>query len=359
MTSTPAFPVSKAWLTIIVCALPLLGGCSSEAEPAPEPPRVALVEPLQPARPEAEALRFSGVVQSVTSTQLSFEVAGRIERILIDEGARVRRGQALAQLDRTDYRLQMREAEARLRQLEADLARKRTLLAEGILAPAAIEALEANTVAARVARDSAQRNIDHSTLNAPFDGVVARRLAEPDMVVAVGTPVFEMQDNRQIEVSVDLPESAALSIPLGPELKAEAELVIADLRLPLRYKEHSTQPREGARTYRLVLQGEPPEDYNLLPGMAMRVSLQRPAQPQAEDEGFRLPLSALQTGSDGKHFIWQADEGRARRLAVQLQQVEGDQALIRGEGLQAQLPIIVAGGSKLHEDQPIEAQERN
>lgn len=96
---------------------------------------MALVEPLQPAEPKAEALRFSGVVRSVTTTQLSFEVAGRIERILIDEGTRVRRGQALAQLDRTDYRLQMREAEARLRQLEADLARKRTLLAEGILAP--------------------------------------------------------------------------------------------------------------------------------------------------------------------------------------------------------------------------------
>ena len=157
MTSTRAFPAPRAWLTIIVCALPLLGGCSSEAEPAPEPPRVALVEPLQAAEPKAEALRFSGVVQSVTSTQLSFEVAGRIERILVDEGTRVRRGQPLAQLDRTDYRLQLREAEARLRQLEADLARKRTLLAEGILAPAAIEALQANTVAARVARDSAQR----------------------------------------------------------------------------------------------------------------------------------------------------------------------------------------------------------
>ncbi|AGA85327.1 efflux RND transporter periplasmic adaptor subunit [Stutzerimonas stutzeri] len=359
MTSTPAFPVSKAWLTIIACALPLLGGCSSEAEPAPEPPRVALVEPLRPAESKAEALRFSGVVQSVTSTQLSFEVSGRIERILIDEGTRVRRGQTLAQLDRTDYRLQLREAEARLRQLEADLARKRTLLAEGILAPAAIEALQANTVAARVARDSAQRNIDHSTLTAPFDGVVARRLAEPDMVVAVGTPVFEMQDNRHIEVSVDLPESAALSIPLGPELQAEAELVIADLRLPLRYKEHSTQPREGARTYRLVLQGEPPEDFNLLPGMAMRVRLERPAQPETDNDGFRLPLSALQTGSDGKHFIWQAADGRARRLAVELQQVEGDQALIRGDALQAQLPIIVAGGSKLHDDQPIEARERN
>lgn len=91
----------------------------------------------------------------------------------------------------------------------------------------------------------------------------------------------------------------------------------------------------------------------------MRVSIERPAQPQRTRDAFRLPLSALQTGSDGQHFIWQADDGRARRLAVDLQQVEGDQALIRGEGLQAQLPIIVAGGSKLHEDQPIEAKERN
>lgn len=358
MTSTPAFPLLKVYLTTLACAL-LLGGCSSEDEPASAPPRIALVEPLQLATPQPEALRFSGVVQSVTTTQLSFEVAGRIERILIDEGTRVRRGQPLAELDRTDYRLQLREAQASLGQLEADLARKRKLLAEGILAPAAIEALQANTVAARVARDSAQRDLDRSTLNAPFDGVVARRLAEPDMVVAVGTPVFEMQDNRKIEVSIDLPESAALSIPLGPELEAEGQLVIADLRLPLRYKEHSTQPREGARTYRLVLQGDPPQDYNLLPGMAMRVSVQRPAQRQAGQDQFRLPLSALQTGSDGGHFIWQADEGHARRLAVQLQEVQGDQALIRGEGLQAQLPIIVAGGSKLHEAQPIEARERN
>ena len=44
---------------------------------------------------------------------------------------------------------------------------------------------------------------------------------------------------------------------------------------------------------------------------------------------------------------------------MQLEQIDGDQALIRGDGLQARMPIIVAGGSKLHEDQPIEAQERN
>ena len=39
------------------------------------------------------------------------------------------------------------------------------------------------------------------------------------MVVAVGTPVFAMQDNGHVEVAVDLPENAALSLPLGPELE--------------------------------------------------------------------------------------------------------------------------------------------
>ncbi|MBE7375027.1 efflux RND transporter periplasmic adaptor subunit [Pseudomonas lopnurensis] len=359
MAPTPACSLPKSWLMMLACILPLLHGCSSETEPAPPPPRVALVAPLQPAEPKPRALRFSGVVQSVTHTQLSFEVSGRIERILVDEGRHVRRGQPLAELDRTDYQLQLRETEARLRQLEADLARKRTLLAEGILAPAAIEPLEANTVVARVARDSARRNLDHGTLNAPFDGVVARRLVEPDMVVSTGTPVLEMQDNRHIEVAIDLPETAALDIPLGPELEAEGELVIAELRLPLRYKEHSTQPREGARTYRLVLQGEPPEGYNLLPGMAMRIRLQRPSPTRTASGAFRLPLAAVQTDSDGTHFIWHAENGHARRQPVRLQRIDGDQALIRGDALRARMPVIVAGGSKLHEDQPIEPTTRN
>lgn len=343
----------------LVCLPLILSACAEDEAPAEVPPRIAYVEPLRRVDRAPEALRFPGVVESVTTTQLAFQVAGRIERILVDEGTRVEAGQPLAQLDRTDYELQQREATARLRQLEADLTRKRALLAEGILAPAAVEPLQANVVAARVARDSAQRDIQHSTLTAPFDGVVAQRLAEPDMVVSVGTPILELQNNQHVEVGVDLPETAALSVPLNAELQAEGELVIAGVTLDLHYKEHSTQPREGSRTYRLILQGEPPEGYNLLPGMAVRVRLQRPA-PLEQDRPprFHVPLNAIQTAPDGNHFIWAAVDGQAQREDVRLERIEQDQAIISGD-LAEEMLVIAAGGSKLADGQAIKAERRD
>ena len=350
---------SRHRFTIVsICIGLTLSGCAEDKEPVQVPPRVAFVEPLQRIDNGPESLRFPGVVESVTSTQLAFQVPGRVERILVDEGEHVEKGPPVAELDDTDYQLQLREAQARLRQLEADLSRKRALLDEGILAPAAVEPLQASVVAARVARDSAQRNIKHSTLEAPFDGVVARRLVEPDMVVATGTPVLELQNNQHIEVTVDLPETAALSIPLNETLQAVGELVIADLTLPLEYKEHSTQPREGSRTYSLTLQGQPPEDFNLLPGMAMRARLERPAEPQSEKTPrFRVPLNAVQTAPNGSHYLWLAVDGHAQRHDLQLERIEDDHAVVSGE-LNNDMLVIVAGGSKLSEDQPIKAERR-
>ncbi len=359
MPPSPASrPSTPAWLVCLGALAVTLYGCGDNEEPAPPPPRIVMVAPAQPAHPQPQTLHFAGVVESVTTTQLAFQVGGRVKRMLVDEGTRVTRGQTLARLDTTDYQLQLRDATARQKQLQADLERKRRLLAEGILAPAAIEPLEAALVSAQVARDSAARQIGYGELTAPFDGVVAQRLVEPDMVVDAGTPILRMQDNQHIEVSIDLPEFAALSVPLGPDLQAEGQLVLADdVRLPLTYREHSTQPREGARTYRLVLRGTPPADYNLLPGMAMRVSLQRPAPP-APDDSYLVPLSALQAGADDEHYLWLAVDDQARRQSVRLHGIEADQARVSGP-LAADSVVVVAGGSKLSDGQPIKTRRRD
>lgn len=349
---------APARLILLAVTMVTLHGCGDDPEPAPPPPRIVIVAEVEPAYPQPQTLRFAGVVESVTTTQLAFQVGGRVESVLVAEGARVTRGQALARLDTTDYQLQLRDATAQHRQLEADLARKRKLLAEGILAPAAIEPLEAALVSARVARDTAARQIGYGELTAPFDGVVAQRLVEPDMVVNAGTPIFQLQDNQHIDVSVELPEAAALAVPLGPDLKAEGQPVLAEeLTLPLTYREHSTQPREGARTYRLVLRGTPPAQYNLLPGMSMRVALQRPAPP-TPDDSFLLPLSALQAAADGQHYVWLATDGKAKRQPVQLQGLEADHARVSGALTDGSL-VVVAGGSKLADGQAIETRRRD
>lgn len=344
----------------LICTGLFLHGCSSDEEPAPQPPRIAIVEPLQAAEPEAQALQLAGVVESVTRSQLAFQVPGRIQRIIVEEGVQVQQGQLLAELDPTDFQLQLREAKAQRQYLQADLQRKQALLEEGIIAPAAVEPLQANLIAAEVARDTAQRNIAYSKLTAPFDGVIAQRMAERDTVVDVGTPIFQLQDNSYVEVGVDLSDLAAMSLPLGPELQAEGELVVGGIRLPLHYKEHSTEPRQGSRTYRLILRGQQPEGLNLLPGMAMRVSLQVPPQPGNHANGaqFRLPLTALQIDAGNQHFVWLAIDGQAQRRALHLHGIETEQALVSGE-LEAGADVIVAGGSKLSEGQSIQTRTRD
>ncbi len=343
---------------LLLCSAVLIG-CSAEESPATPPPRVALVQPLEPADSSSGPLRFSGVVRSADSSQLAFEVPGRVERILVDEGVRVERGQPLAELDTSDYVLQLREASARVAQLEADLARKRMLESEGILAPAAIESLEAQVVSAQVARDTARRNLGHATLQAPFDGVVAARLVEPQTVVAAGTPVLAIQSEGPVEVRVDLPETAALSLPLDTSLQAAGELVTAGVELPLRYKEHSTQPSPGGRTYQLVLQGEPPDGYNLLPGMAVRVFLSRPASMKDNgSQGYRVPVSALMSSPSEEHFIWLAIDGEAQRQDVKIVRLEREHAVIASGSLETGAPVIVAGGSQLSQGLQIRVQER-
>lgn len=355
LTNVSAFPL---WLFLLVCCA-LATGCSSEEGPADPPPRVALVQPLQPADARSGPLRFAGVVRSAESSQLAFEVPGRVERFLIDEGGQVERGQALAELDSSDYQLQLREAEARVAQLEADLARKRMLEAEGILAPAAVEQLEAQVVSAQVARDTARRNVGHTTLNAPFPGTVAAQLVEPQTVVSAGTPVLSIQSDGPIEVRVDLPETAASVLPLDRTLQAEGELVTSGAGIALRYKEHSTQPSPGGRTYQLVLQGEQPQGHTLLPGMAVRVRLNRPAAQDAEQPpGFRIPLSALMSSPSGVHFIWLAVDGQAQRRDVEVISLHADHVVIRGANLETGSSVVVAGGSQLSEGLNIRAQER-
>ncbi|WP_462383996.1 efflux RND transporter periplasmic adaptor subunit [Pseudomonas sp. Marseille-QA0892] len=353
MSFTPS-----AWpLRILLSSAVILAGCSEEPEESLPPPLV-MVQKVQPVQEQGAPWRFAGVVSSVAETDVSFQVAGRLQRVRVNDGALVKRGQVLAELDDTDYQLRVRDAGARLGQISADLARKRQLLAEGILAPAAIEPIEANRVAAQVALDTARREVGYTRVTAPFDGVVAQRLVEPGAVVNAGTPVFTLQDNRFIEVSVDLPEDVALQVPFDATLEARGTVLAREIVLPLRYKEHATRPSERARTYRLTLRADRPQDVNLLPGMAMRVEIPR-SQPASVSAAYQIPVSALATDEARERFVWLIVDDRVQQVPVSVNGIQDAFALVEADGLDESSRVVVAGARKLHEDQTVRSRERS
>lgn len=342
----------------LLSLIALLSACGEEP-PQPSPPRPVMVQSIESAG-EARVLRYSGRVEAAEGTQLAFQADGRITRFLVNDGERVERGQVLAELDDTDYRLQLREAEVALRTLEADVARRRGLRDEGILAPAAVEQAEAQLASARANRDAAARQVGFTRLQAPYDGVVARRLAAVGVVVPAGEPVLRMQDSDIVEVVVDVPERDAARLPFGPELTARGRvLALPGLQpMALIYREHATTPDEQSRTYRLALRGTPPAGANVLPGMAVQVAIEDPAPSTLAQGQHRVPVGAVLSDADGQSVVWTVGEDNAAQpVAVRVHSVDGAHALVDAT-LQPSTRVVVAGARLLQAGQVVEPRTR-
>jgi multidrug efflux pump subunit AcrA (membrane-fusion protein) len=108
----------KLHASLLAIGLALLGRTHEAAKPAE--PRPVLVADAHFA-PREEAQVLAGVIKARVESDLSFRVGGKIAARLVDAGAFVREGDALAKLDETDFRLQLEEADAELNSAKAAL----------------------------------------------------------------------------------------------------------------------------------------------------------------------------------------------------------------------------------------------
>ena len=214
------------------CVFVLLGvsvaSCGSEeviSEPLVRPVRYKQVSAAGGTR----ARTFAGVARAGLESSLSFRVAGVVVGVAVQVGDRVRAGQLIAAVDPVDYELQVNEAEAALRQTEAqsrnaaaDLVRTRALYendnasrddldAVRALAESAVAQVEA--VEKRL--ELAARQVDYTRLEAPMGGAIAEVWVEVNENVSAGQPVALLTSRLDTEVEVAIPEVLIVQIQEG------------------------------------------------------------------------------------------------------------------------------------------------
>ena len=205
-----------AVLPIIAFALSLLAGCSGDegppAEAAVRPVKTVVVE-----TPEAAGDRkFAGRVDAQMKAELAFRVPGTVTEILVKEGDQVTAGQALIQLDPTDYEIAVRDAQATFDRTESDFKRAQELVEDGFVSRTEFDTKEAEFKNAEAALERAKQDRDYTTLKASFDGIISKRYVEPFEEVQAKQEVLAMQDNDTLQVKIDVPESIFLGIrPTG------------------------------------------------------------------------------------------------------------------------------------------------
>jgi membrane fusion protein, multidrug efflux system len=349
----------------VVSSLALLAACGGAAKPE-EPAKPAIV--VRPVPLEALAIEtYAGDVRARVQTSLGFRVAGKIEKRLVDVGARVRRGQALATLAPEDLRLQasaaeagVASAEANLSLADAELERHRQLLDRKYISQALFDARANQQKAAAAGLEQAKAQLEvarnqsgYTQLVADADGVITAIMAEVGQVVAAGQPIASLAREGELEVAIDVPESRVGEFKPGRVVIAEM-WAASGKRYPATIREVSPQADPATRTNAVKVAFDKP-DADVQLGRTARIFLTDAARASS----VLVPLSAIHE-QDGKPAVWTVD-GKTRKVALQpvtLGIYREDGATITG-GLPADTWIVANGVHKLQPGQTIKPVDRD
>jgi RND family efflux transporter MFP subunit len=183
------------WVMVSVL-LALQAGCKEQPKPQPPPPpKVTVAQPVR--QTITDYLDLTGNTQAIYTVQLVARVVGYLEKVLFQDGQRVKKGQPLFVIQQNTYEDNLRQAEASILQFqaqlqyaEAQLIRFSNLIQHNAAAQADVDnwrfqraSAAANLRSAEAQRDLAKLNLDYTLVTAPFDGRMDRRLVDPGNLV--------------------------------------------------------------------------------------------------------------------------------------------------------------------------------
>jgi multidrug efflux system membrane fusion protein len=210
-----------------------LAACGRKAPP-PTPPLPVTVASVGTWGDGVNETRYSGSINADASVDVAFRVSGVVEQVTqvrgadgrmrnLQDGDQVRRGAVLARLREDEYRDQLTEAQASLRQAQADFERTSQLYENRSVSKADYDAAYARYTASRANQNQAALSLRDATLRSPIDGVILKRTVEVGSLAGPTTTAFTVADTRIVKVVFGVPDVIVARLRPGGRLTIVAE----------------------------------------------------------------------------------------------------------------------------------------
>jgi multidrug efflux system membrane fusion protein len=175
------------------------------------------------AQPLTREIILTGRTAPIRTVELRAELETRVIQIGAPRGARVKTGDLIVRLAIDDRALRLKEAQALVKQRELEYQAKRKLLRKGYQSQ--IQIAEAFTLLenAKTLVEQAEIALEHTTIRAPFDGVLVKRTVEKGDYVSFGTLIAEIIDEAPFLIKGEVSELQRHHLKLGQ--RATARLV--------------------------------------------------------------------------------------------------------------------------------------
>jgi RND family efflux transporter MFP subunit len=230
---------------------------------------------------------LDGVVQAVKQSTVAAQTAGRIATFTVKAGDKVRAGQVLATIDDREAQVGMQHAQAQVNQADADLRnaqaqmeRTRNLQSQGFVSKAALDTADAQYQSAKAQREQATASTRQSALaqgytrvTAPIDGWVLQTFAQSGDLAVPGSPLLVVYAPQPLRVVVQVPASRSQAVRLARQtavLVENGQGSVQSLAPLSRLEVPSSDPVSQTTEWRMDLPAK--EAAALLPGQQVRVS---------------------------------------------------------------------------------------
>ena len=366
----------KYWILVLVLVFPRLWGCGSRESASVETPlkaQTALVEEKKVEvmeivpRSVSYTLTAIGSLKTPEHVTISPKKAGIIDKIHVKEGDRVKRGQALVQLDDVDARLQVERAEARVKEVEASVERNRTILPryqklyESQVIPQQtfddlilkVKVDEAKLDLAKVELDMAKQNLLDHRIVSPIEGAVNLKIASlgEHVNVAPKDEIMTIVQMDPLELEFYLPENWVGKVHLGSKIQFTVkafseEKFMATLQF--------ISPTADPATRNVKVKAVVPNSHDRLkPGFFAEVTIQTGINPKA----LAIPESAL-FSQGGRFFTFVIQNGIAYRKEVETgHRFDGKVEILKG--IQKGEQVVTAGHEQLGEGMKVTASTKS
>jgi membrane fusion protein, multidrug efflux system len=327
-TDTARFLLVLSLVLLLVACGGAPGGEDKKTADAKKKAEAVAVE-VEPVVRRTIAASYSGTaaLEAPQEAQVVAKTAGVLLKLHAEEGDRVRAGQLLARIDPERPRLEVQRAEATLRKLEAEYNRATELFARKLIAAEAHERLRFDVATQRAAFELAKLELSYTSIVAPIDGVIARRLVKEGNLVPLNTALFRLVNTDHLEAVLNVPERE-----LGTMKPGLAVALLVDAlpgqRIEGRIDRVSPVVDPATGTFRVTTAFEGSE--LLRPGMFGRIEVVYDRRADA----LTVPRVALLEG-EGEAAVYAVRDGKAVRTGIRLGHVNGTYAEVLhglGEG---------------------------
>ena len=239
----------------------------------------------------SSTITATGTIEPVTSVTVGTQVSGIVSKLYVDYNSVVKKGQIIAELDKTNLTSELKTAQANLSSAQSTLNyeqnnfnRYQTLYNKGLVSADEYETAKLSYLKAKeqvnTSRESvqkAQTNLGYATITSPIDGVVLSKAVEEGQTVAASFNTPELftiaQDLTDMRVIADIDEADIGGVKEGQRVTFTVDAFPED-----HFEGKVTQVRQQATTesnvvtYEVVISA-PNNDLKLKPGLTANVTI--------------------------------------------------------------------------------------